>query len=38
VAFELLTGQQPFIDAHFAAQARAHVEDAPPLASDRAPG
>jgi serine/threonine-protein kinase len=38
VAFELLTGQKPFIAAHFAAQARAHVEDAPPLASDRDPG
>jgi serine/threonine-protein kinase len=35
VAFELLTGSKPFTAEHFAAQARAHVEDAPPLASER---
>jgi predicted Ser/Thr protein kinase len=37
VAFELLTGTRPFQAEHFAAQARAHVEDAPPLASKRDP-
>ena len=35
VAFELLTGAQPFQAEHFAAQARAHVEDPPPLATER---
>src|SRR5919109_105361 len=35
VAFELLTGSKPFQAEHFAAQARAHVEDEPPLASER---
>src|SRR5918997_1672329 len=30
VAFELLTGVKPFQAEHFAAQARAHVEDPPP--------
>ena len=35
VAFELLTGSKPFEAEHFAAQARAHVEDDPPLASAR---
>jgi eukaryotic-like serine/threonine-protein kinase len=35
VAFELLTGERPFQAEHFAAQARAHVEDAPPLATER---
>jgi eukaryotic-like serine/threonine-protein kinase len=35
VAFELLTGTKPFQAEHFAAQARAHVEDAPPLATER---
>src|SRR4051795_9650231 len=35
VAFELLTGVKPFEAEHFAAQARAHVEDAPPAASSR---
>jgi tetratricopeptide (TPR) repeat protein len=35
VAFELLTGSKPFQAEHFAAQARAHVEDPPPLATDR---
>jgi len=33
VAFELLTGSKPFRAEHFAAQARAHVEDPPPLAT-----
>jgi len=37
VAYELLTGTRPFDAQHFAAQARAHVEDPPPLASDRDP-
>ena len=37
VAFELLTGTRPFQAEHFAAQARAHVEDEPPRASDRDP-
>ena len=37
VAFELLTGSRPFKAEHFAAQARAHVEDEPPLASERDP-
>jgi len=32
VAYELLTGQRPFAGEHFAAQARAHIEDAPPSA------
>jgi eukaryotic-like serine/threonine-protein kinase len=35
VAFELLTGTRPFQAEHFAAQARAHVEDDPPPASSR---
>jgi len=35
VAFELLTGERPFQAEHFAAQARAHVEDQPPLATER---
>ncbi|HYM58124.1 MAG TPA: serine/threonine-protein kinase, partial [Solirubrobacteraceae bacterium] len=34
VAFELLTGQKPFNAEHFAAQARAHLEDDPPRASE----
>ncbi len=34
VAFELLTGRKPFTAEHFAAQARAHVEDEPPRASE----
>ena len=38
VAYELLTGSRPFEAEHFAAQARAHVEDPPPPASERAPG
>src|SRR4051794_16450330 len=33
VAFELLTGTRPFQAEHFAAQARAHLEDPPPKAS-----
>src|SRR4051812_27615495 len=37
VAFELLTGTKPFDAEHFAAQARAHVEDPPPLATERDP-
>ena len=37
VAFELLTGERPFRAEHFAAQARAHVEDQPPLATERDP-
>jgi serine/threonine-protein kinase len=37
VAFELLTGSRPFKAEHFAAQARAHVEDDPPLATERDP-
>ncbi len=34
VAFELLTGERLFTGEHFAAQARAHIEDAPPAASE----
>src|SRR5215218_2871813 len=34
VAFELLTGSKPFAAENFAAQARAHVEDEPPRASE----
>ena len=37
VAYELLTGTRPFEAEHFAAQARAHVEDPPPPASERDP-
>ena len=37
VAFELLTGEKPFRAENFAAQARAHVDDPPPLASERDP-
>jgi eukaryotic-like serine/threonine-protein kinase len=37
VAFELLTGSRPFQAEHFAAQARAHVQDPPPLATERDP-
>ena len=36
VAYELLTGTRPFEAEHFAAQARAHVEDPVPPASERA--
>jgi len=35
VAFELLTGGRPFTGENFAAQARAHVDDEPPPASER---
>jgi serine/threonine protein kinase len=34
VAFELLTGAKPFQAEHFAAQARAHVQDEPPRATE----
>jgi tetratricopeptide (TPR) repeat protein len=34
VAFELLAGRRPFPHEHFAAQARAHVEEPPPDASE----
>jgi serine/threonine-protein kinase len=37
-AFELLAGRRPFEGEHFAAQARAHMEQPPPRASDYAPG
>src|SRR3954467_11080934 len=37
VAYELLTGQRPFQAENFAAQARAHVEDPPPRATDLKP-
>jgi eukaryotic-like serine/threonine-protein kinase len=37
VAFELLTGEKPFEAEHFAAQARAHIEDDPPRVSELAP-
>ena len=33
VAFELLTGEKPFQAEHFAAQARAQIEDDPPRVS-----
>jgi serine/threonine-protein kinase len=36
-AFELLTGGRPFTASHFAAQARQHIEDEPPRASEREP-
>jgi serine/threonine-protein kinase len=35
VAYELLVGERPFTSTHFAAQARQHVEEAPPAASER---
>jgi serine/threonine protein kinase len=34
-AFELLTGGRPFTAPHFAAQARQHIDDPPPRASER---
>jgi eukaryotic-like serine/threonine-protein kinase len=34
VAFELLAGERPFHSPHFSAQARQHIEEAPPAASD----
>jgi serine/threonine-protein kinase len=37
VAFELLTREKPFRAENFAAQARAHVDDPPPSASERDP-
>jgi predicted Ser/Thr protein kinase len=37
VAYELLTGTRPFQAEHFAAQARAHVEDEPEAPSARSP-
>src|SRR5436305_12357760 len=36
-AFELLVGERPFKAEHFAAQARQHVDEAPPAASARNP-
>jgi serine/threonine-protein kinase len=36
-AFELLAGQRPFAAPHFAAQARQHIEDERPRASERRP-
>jgi serine/threonine-protein kinase len=38
LAYELLTGSRPFQGEHFAAQARAHVEDDPEPPSQRRPG
>src|SRR6185369_8130423 len=38
VAYEMLVGERPFDAEHFAAQARAHVEDPVPPASARARG
>ncbi|MBV9820127.1 MAG: serine/threonine protein kinase [Solirubrobacterales bacterium] len=35
VAFELLTGERPFLARHFAGQARQHIHDEPPCASAR---
>src|SRR5215208_4036828 len=37
VAYELLAGSRPFSGEHFAAQARAHVEDEPEAPSKRRP-
>jgi serine/threonine-protein kinase len=34
-AYELLVGERPFTASHFAVQARQHVEDPPPAASER---
>src|ERR1700757_439146 len=34
-AFELLAGERPFLTQHFAAQARQHIEDERPRASER---
>jgi serine/threonine-protein kinase len=34
-AFELLTGERPFSATHFSAQARQHIEEPPPAASER---
>jgi serine/threonine-protein kinase len=38
VAYELLTGRRPFEAEHFAAHARAHIEDDPAPPSRQAPG
>ena len=35
VAFELLTGERPFLASHFTAQARQHIEAPPPRAGGR---
>jgi tetratricopeptide (TPR) repeat protein len=35
VAFESLVGERPFTSQHFASQARQHVEEEPPAASER---
>ena len=35
VAFESLVGERPFTSQHFAAQARQHIEEEPPAASER---
>ena len=35
VAFESLVGERPFTSQHFAAQARQHVDEEPPAASER---
>jgi eukaryotic-like serine/threonine-protein kinase len=35
VAFELLVGERPFHSPHFSAQARQHIEEPPPSASER---
>ncbi len=37
VAYELLTGRRPFDGEHFAAQARAHIEDDPTPPTEREP-
>ncbi|MEA2158827.1 MAG: eukaryotic-like serine/threonine-protein kinase [Solirubrobacteraceae bacterium] len=37
VAYELLVGERPFTAEHFTAQARQHVEEQPPAASERNP-
>ncbi len=37
LAFQLLTGERPFTAEHFAAQARAHIEEDPPPASSVRP-
>jgi serine/threonine protein kinase len=37
-AFELLVGERPFTAEHFAAQARQHVEEPPPPASEHGDG
>jgi serine/threonine-protein kinase len=37
-AYELMVGERPFTAEHFAAQARQHLEETPPRASQRNPG